>query len=64
MPLRAFDQVNHYELLLKLSQRGVPDSVIRILAYWYASQSMQIKWGNAVSAPFGVSNGVRQGGLL
>lgn len=25
---------------------------------------MQVKWGNRVSAPFGVSNGVRQGGMM
>ncbi len=58
----AFDHINHYILFLKLSQRGVPDSVIRILVYGYANQSMHIKWGNAVSTPFGVSNGVRKGG--
>ena len=48
----------------KLSQRGVPNSITRILAYWYANQSMQVTWGKAVSTPFGVGNGVRQGGLL
>ena len=61
---RAFDRVNHQKLFLKLKERGVPDSIIRILAYWYANQSMQVRWGNAVSAPLSVSNGVRQGGLL
>ncbi len=61
---KAFDRINHYKLLLKLSQKGMPDSVIRILVYRYTNQSMQIKWGNAVSTPFGVSNGVRKGGLL
>lgn len=61
---KAFDRVNHQKLFLKLSQRGVPGSIIRILAYWYANQSMQVKWGNRVSTPFGVGNGVRQGGLL
>lgn len=50
---------------LRVSYHAVmPDSMIRILAYWYANQSMQVRWGNGVSAPFSVGNGVRQGGLL
>ena len=61
---RAFDRVCHYKLFVKLKERGVPDSIVRILAYWYANQSMQVRWGSGVSAPFSVSNGVRQGGLL
>ena len=61
---KAFDRVNHCKLFNKLSQRGVPGCIIRILAYWYARQTMQVKWGNSLSSPFGVSNGVRQGGLL
>ena len=36
----------------------------RILVYWYTNQSMRVRWGNSVSAPFSVGNGVRQGGIL
>ena len=61
---KAFDRVNHQKLFTKLNQRGVPASIIRILAYWYANQSMQVRWGSSVSGPFSVGNGVRQGGLL
>jgi hypothetical protein len=61
---KAFDRVNHHKLFTKLMLRGVPGCIIRILVYWYAKQSMQVKWGNSLSAPFSVSNGVRQGGLL
>ena len=61
---KAFDRVNRFQLFSKLSQRGVPNSVTRILAYLYSNQNMQVKWGKAVSTPFGVGNGVRQGGLL
>ena len=61
---KAFDRINHSKLFFKLLQRGVPDTFIRILSYWYSNQSMQVKWGNVISAPFGTSNGVRQGGLL
>ena len=44
--------------------RGVPGSIVRILAYWYANQTMHVKWGSSLSTPFSVGNGVRQGGLL
>ncbi len=61
---KAFDRVNHQKLFSKLRQRGIPNSILRISTYWYANQSMQIKWGNCVSDSFRVSNGVRQGSLL
>lgn len=61
---KAFDRINHGKLFNKLRQRGVPKYIVRILAYWYAHQTMQVKWGNSVSALFGVGNGVRQGGIL
>ena len=61
---KAFDRVNHFKLFKKLKQRGAPDNIIRILIYWYSKQRMCVKWGNSVSTPFGVSNGVCQGGLL
>ena len=41
---------------VKLKQRGVPGSLIRILVYWYSKQSMRVKWGNCLSAPFTVGN--------
>ena len=61
---RAFDRINHEKLFIKLTQRGVPSFLVRILVYWYAHQMMRVKWGRSTSAPFGVNNGVRQGGIL
>ncbi len=61
---KAFDRINHEKLFLKLSARVVPKYILRILVFWYAHQTMQVKWGNVVSAPFLVTNGVRQGGIL
>ena len=58
---KAFDRVNHEKLFLKLLNRGVPKFLIRILVYWYGQQSMFVKWGNIMSDPFKVGNGVRQG---
>ena len=38
--------------------------IVRILCYWYAQQTMCVRWGSSISASFRVSNGVRQGGIL
>ena len=61
---KAFDRVNHYVLFDKLLKRGVPLCVVRILIFWYTSQTMYVRWNNVISSGFGVSNGVRQGGIL
>ena len=44
--------------------RKVPSIIIRILQTWYATQSFIAQWGNCWSAPFTVTNEVRQGGIL
>ena len=61
---KAFDRVSHYVLFDKLLKRGVPLYVVRILIFWYTSQTMYVRWNNVLSSGFGVSNGVRQGGIL
>ena len=61
---KAFDRVNHWTLFRKLLNRGVPVILIRILLYWYRTQTFCIKWGSTTSEFFNVSNGVRQGGIL
>ena len=61
---KAFDRVNHYMLFKKLVERNMPTCFIKILYYWYSKQNMKVKWGNCLSSPFSVSNGVRQGGVL
>ena len=48
----------------KMVQRGVPGYIVRILCYWYAHQTMCVRWGSSKSSSFRVSNGVRQGGIL
>ena len=35
----------------------------RILAFWYSTQSLTIRWRNTYSKKFLVSNGVKQGGI-
>ena len=61
---KAFDRVNHRTLFKQLGARGVPGYILRILIYWYKNQDMCIRWGDAYSAKFKVTNGVRQGGIL
>ncbi len=53
---KAFDRINHEKLFIKLLDRGVPKFLVRILVFWYAHQTFQVKWDNVVSAPFYVSN--------
>ena len=61
---KAFDRVNFWLLFDKLITRSVPLFIVRILAVWYTHQKMCIRWGNAYSPSFSVSNGVKQGGIL
>ena len=63
-PSKAFDRVNQYVLFDKLVKRGVPLYIVRILVFWYIVQNNIIRWNNAMSDSFSVSNGVRQGGIL
>ena len=46
---KAFDRVNHNKLFKKLIARHVPTCFVRLLQYWYAHQTMQVKGGNCIS---------------
>ncbi len=48
----------------RLLDRDLPGYITRFLLSWYKNQSMSVKWGETLSAPFSVSNGVCQGGVL
>jgi hypothetical protein len=61
---KAFDRVNHYVLFSKLIDAKFPPFVVRLLAFWYGHQVMAVRWGDALSASFTVTNGVKQGGVL
>ena len=61
---KAFDRVNHKSLLQLLRKRKVPKPILCFLFFWYQSQSLQVRWNSTVSSSFGVTNGVRQGGVL
>ena len=61
---KAFDRVKHSMLFTKLLRRGAPGYIVRLLMFWYAHQTMCVRWGGSVSSKCKVSNGVRQGGIL
>ena len=61
---KAFDKIDHCILFKKLRIRGFPLVIIRLLEYWYSSQLVYVQWGGFLSSSFGVSNGVKQGGIL
>ena len=51
-------------LFQKLLSRNVPLFIVRILAIWHTHQKLCIRWGNAISLSFTVSNVVKQGGII
>ena len=58
---QAYDPVNHTVLLRKLLSAGVPMYLLRLIAFRYCNQFYNVRWGNALSVGFTVSNCVRQG---
>ena len=59
---KAFDRVNLLTLFKTLYSRGMFPIYLRLLMKIYEEQQMRIRWNNAVSAYFTISNGVTQGG--
>ena len=61
---KAFVRINHWTLFSKLIARGVLYPLVRIIMFWYRTQTICVKWGTLCSSYSSVSNGVRQGGIL
>ena len=61
---KAFDRIEHVILFTKLRERKIPLLIVRLLENWYKTQKFYIQWGSLISAPFNVSNSVRQGGIM
>ncbi len=49
---------------IPLIKQGTLGYLVRILIFWYSHKTMNVRWGNVMSDPFTVSNGVHQGGIL
>ena len=60
---KAFDRVDHSVLFKKLLDKHLPPLVVRLLLMWYSEQRVKVRWKSSLSSSFGVSNGVRQGGV-
>ena len=61
---KAFDRVCHNILFDKLATRRVPSYILKILEYWYASQTFNVRRGNIISDYLTVTNDVRQSSIL
>ena len=61
---KAFDRVNYINLFEKLLKKEMCPLVMRLLLQTYLEQKLCVKWNNTTSEPFGITNGVRQGGIL
>ena len=61
---KAFDRIEYCKLFNMLIDRNMPPLVIRLLINLYTKQSMSVKWNNTYSMNFGITNGVKQGGIL
>ena len=61
---KAFDNISHSILFIKLMKRGIPKSLLTLLINWYSSSQSRVRWLNAYSYSYFPTVGVRQGGVL
>ena len=61
---KAFDLCKFSILFERILETGVPPIVVRCLMYMYQDQHGWVKWGQAKSETFSITNGTRQGAIL
>jgi len=61
---KAFNQVNHYALFIKLMKRHIPVCLLEFLEYWLSNSCSCIKWFDVYSPFLNICFGVRQGCVL
>jgi len=61
---KAFDRVHYGKLFKLLMKRNLPLLIVRLLYDNYTRQVVSVFWDNSKSRVFGVTNGVKQGGVL
>lgn len=60
----AFDKVHYGKLFKLLIKRKLPMLIVRLLFHCYTHQQVCVSWESCRSRYFGVSNGVKQGGVI
>ena len=60
---KAFDLCRFDKLFGSVLEKGMPPIIVRVLMYMYEEQFAWVRWGNARSARFLISNGTRQGSI-
>ena len=61
---KAFDTVNRYALIYKLTQRGINGAFIKVLISMFEKAKCKIKWDSRLSDPILTTAGVLQGGMI
>ena len=61
---KAFDEVNHHGLYLKLMKRRIPVELLLVFENWFSGCSACVKRNEAWSTTFTVNFSVRQGSVL
>lgn len=59
---KAFDLVSYDILWKKMHDLSIPEELVYIFKYWYLNQDNVVRWSNALSEPYRLECGVRQGG--
>ena len=61
---KAFDTVQYVKLFRLLLSRKLCPIVLRCLLNLYTNQQIRVRWCNFTTHPSGITNGVKQGGVL
>ena len=61
---KVFDKVSYKVLFDVLLDKKICPRIVNLLYYMYSNQQCHVKWGDAASVSFGISNGVKQGGVI
>lgn len=62
---KAFDNVAHNLLLFKLeTQFGITGSALSLFTSYFKDRTAYVKWNEDTSAPFPITQGIPQGGIL
>ena len=61
---KAFDRVNIIKLFKVMLSKKVCPMICRLLLNMYVTQKLRVQWDGILSDSFGVTNGVKQGGVI